>query len=629
MRKRLDALRQFASRPWVAEISALAGGVVYLVLALIDAESLRSFLDEGLYLYKGWLFVSGQYVPYQDYGLWTNQMPFSYLIAGTVQYLFGPSLRVGRYFAIFLSLLTLLGLWLLARRFSNRWLAMAIVWAVALDPAVIKIYTMAISQGLIACLLTWTLVLALGENRPTWQIGLGSFLAGIMLMTRINMTPVLPLLILYVFWQHGKKAGWTAVIVGSFIVIVGHILYWPNIINYWAAWLPKNLTPFLNDHRITFTGIPAQVTEPTSLGFWQERLLYFWMAIRLHPFALISAIATLLLWPKTAAWRSSPNFKAAIFTAILLLVLWGMHFDVALGPNSFCVSCTILYVGFFDFLGLVLLALSLIHLRTKLSTVRKAITAVVLLAITTGIGYSAYEDLKQFTKAVLSIEIPRIKGGQVLSGTITLFQMLINKFHTPPDTYDPYFLIVPPIVGLLAGLLILLIAWLIARSTLRNRPKTTVIVALDILLALSLTLSPTILLGGGNDFFACQNVIAAFEEAAQKIRETIPYGERVYWEGRSAAIFLYLPELQVYPPQLNHIHNYYIGGDSDPLLRLGYWNDTLARQWLNESRYALIEKDYMQSWEQEVLYSGQFKEIETPRLGACRSATRISIFRHE
>ena len=34
--------------------------------------------------------VSGEYQPYQDYGVWTNHMPPSFLIPGLIQVWFGP-----------------------------------------------------------------------------------------------------------------------------------------------------------------------------------------------------------------------------------------------------------------------------------------------------------------------------------------------------------------------------------------------------------------------------------------------------------------------------------------------------------------------------------------------------------
>ena len=60
---------------------------------------------------------------------------------------------------------------------------------------------------------------------------------------------------------------------------------------------------------------------------------------------------------------------------------------------------------------------------------------------------------------------------------------------------------------------------------------------------------------------------------------------KIYWEGRLLAIFLYMPNVNIYHPQMNHVHSYFIGGDAETLLRYSQWNDELARQWLAEADY--------------------------------------------
>ena len=114
---RFDTLRNL---PWLTEGVAIIGGILYFVQSLRNAHGLDSILDEGAYLFKGYLFATGQYVPFQDYGLWTNKMPLSFLLPGYIQLVFGPGVRTGRYFAVFLGLLILFGLWLLAKRLGNR-----------------------------------------------------------------------------------------------------------------------------------------------------------------------------------------------------------------------------------------------------------------------------------------------------------------------------------------------------------------------------------------------------------------------------------------------------------------------------------------------------------------------------
>src|SRR5512143_3889983 len=85
---------------WLAGLLALVGMLTYAGLALWFAHTSASNLDEGSYLYKGYLFASGQYHPFELYGPQTNKAPLAFLIPGYAESIFGPGLRTGRYVAI-------------------------------------------------------------------------------------------------------------------------------------------------------------------------------------------------------------------------------------------------------------------------------------------------------------------------------------------------------------------------------------------------------------------------------------------------------------------------------------------------------------------------------------------------
>src|SRR4026208_323831 len=176
MQNVLASVRKIVLISWLPAFLTIAGFMGYILRALEIARTKTSFLDEGLYLYKGYLFVNGSQTPFADYGLWTNHAILSFLIPGYVQKWFGPGLETGRYFMIFVSLFTLLGLWVFARRWGNAWWAAGAVWVMALNPAEIKIHTLAVSEGLVAALLVWIVVLVVGAERPVWQVLLGAAL---------------------------------------------------------------------------------------------------------------------------------------------------------------------------------------------------------------------------------------------------------------------------------------------------------------------------------------------------------------------------------------------------------------------------------------------------------------------
>jgi hypothetical protein len=218
-------MSQIKRFPYFIELITVIGVLFYVAQSWYFANSLDSIGDEGSYLYKGYMFARGDYYPFQEYTFWTNKAPLSFLIPGYIQLWFGPGLREARYFAIFLSFLMLIAIWITARRLGGKaWAALA-VWVFALSFSQISVYSEAVSQGLVACMLAWMFVLTLGENRPLWQLVLGSALAVLIVMTRQNMAVVPALLVGYVFWQYGSaRCGrWT-----SALFYCLHVFYWPE-----------------------------------------------------------------------------------------------------------------------------------------------------------------------------------------------------------------------------------------------------------------------------------------------------------------------------------------------------------------------------------------------------------------
>jgi hypothetical protein len=156
------------------------------------------------------------------------------------------------------------------------------------------------------------------------------------------------------------------------------------------------------------------------------------------------------------------------------------------------------------------------------------------------------------------------------------------------------------------------------------------ILALNLFLILGLILSPTRVLGLGNDFFDCggTDVFASYKKAGAALSQVIEPGSKIYWEGRIPAIFLYMPNVKVYAPQLNHVHSYFVGGKSDVLLRYSQWNDKLAQQWLEEADYIMVQNTEKVYLTDEMLESGQFvKVFSAPRAEKCRWQSVIQVYK--
>jgi hypothetical protein len=425
------------------------------------------------------------------------------------------------------------------------------------------------------------------------------------------------------------------------------------------------VTPFLDVFRVT-AGSLATASTPASLY-----LTYFWLVIRLHPFSFLGAISVLLLWPARSKWKSTFYFKMAAFLAVAFFGLWAEYLVIAFGMD-FCVSCIITYAVFFDYIGLLLLIVSFSSLKRSMPPLRSAAVFIIMAISVVLILYSGAEDLKNFSRFLVSFPVPRIRGMQFLPGTAQFWVAVRNKFGLGLDFF---YVVVPIVVGILAATGLTLFVRRLHRSWSKPRQRQAATLAphasagvgspsgmshrdkprqrqaatlaphasagvgslispaylmVCTVLLLSFVLSPTRILAGGNDYFACKNVLKSFDRVGDQLSGVIQPGEKVYWEGRSAAIFLYLPQVSIYPPQLNHDHSFRIGSDSAGLLKRGFWNQELATQWLNESDIILIEKPYLRDWEEQILYysNGGYTEVmQTSFLGACDGATRIVVLR--
>ena len=626
--RRSTQLRQILRKPWIPNLLSLLGGIYYFTQSWVFAHTRDSILDEGAYLYKGLLFVQGKYTLYQDYGPWSNHMPLAFYLPGLAQLLFGPGIRTGRYLAIAAGILFLIGLWVLARRLGGSWWAAAAVWIIAINPAMIKMYSVLVSQVFIACLLVWTLVLVLGEGRSLLQISLGAALAGLTMLIRINLVPIIPLLVVYVFWQHGRKAGLLAALTSGLIIGLGHALFWPGILRIWAYWLPDAISPFLDPWRPPTEAYPSWDPEIGLSG----RVASFFMSFRVNFLALAGVMSTLLLWPRKDQWKKPADLRSAVLLAGVFLTLLLAHMWATLTKN-YCVYCLPGYTTFFSAAGLALIILSITIWRRQLAGWHQALIAIAILLLCTGIGYGAWDDL---ARPLYELPIPKFfLGYSISSGSVQLGELLRTLFPLNPQQLRR---LLPMGAGFLAGAFILFMALSIklASSIRHNRYNGERVsfgyLSVLILLLGGTLLSPSLPFGGGYEFLECSaDTIRSYEEAGKHLARLIPPGSRVYWRGGLSAVpLLYLPEIEIYPPQINGTYTYYKNGDSDALLRYGFWNEELAKKWANEADYILIQPRFFQGWLKNTVKADKFEELEpTPPTVACREAAEIRIFRRK
>lgn len=598
--KILPALEKYQLPVWAAWL----GIVVYTWRAFEFARFARSNLDEGLYLFKGYLFATGVYTPFAPYQLWTNKGPLAFLIPGYAQRIFGPGLLSGRYVSIFLGVLMLWGAWLAARRLGNSWLAAAAVWALALGQGV-GIYSLVNSQVVVAVLFAWMLVFSLGSGRPLWQLTLSGALAGLMILTRQNMVFVLPILTAYVFWEGGWKAALYSLSAGMIILVLGHALYWPDILQLWAPWLPRSLTPFLDAFRLTTSGVPRYSPDPD----WQTRLLAIAQGLRGHFAALGGSLLVSLLWPGRRAWKTVSLFKAAVFLGVLFAVLLASHFWASILHN-YCVFCFGPYLAFFSIAGILFL-LAVLGTAPALPALPVRIVLILLGVLLFGmIGYSIFEDLGD---PLLDITVPLFKDGTFRF--LTFWNVLEGKFALSRNLAKQY-------VSLWFGLLVGLVMAGIAFAFRRRDNFGVVMVNLFLIAGVIFSLA----LGAVSQPCGI-DVIAAFEEDGAYLARIVPPGSLVYWDGPSLALLAYIPGVEIFPAQLNQGAAFFIGGDPQELLRFGRWNQQVKEQWLEQAEFFIVEESKYPDWG-GFFSSERFDEYpRAPQAVACYDGARVRIFK--
>lgn len=623
---------------WLPILLSTLGLCAYFGQAWVYTHQLESNLDEGAYLYKGYLFVTGQYKIYQAYGPWSNHMPLSFLIPGYIQLVFGPGLDTGRYFMLALAFCTLAGIWVLSRRLGGEWWATASIWLLAINPVLIKMYSLAVSQGLIACMLVWSLVLTIGPGRTIREIGVGSLLASLMVLTRINMIPALPLLAVYILWQHGWKSGWLAILIMVVVQASFYVYYWPGILTVWARFVPPKFFPILSYWAKPGDAIPYW--NPTTP--WENKWLTIFRTIRYHFVFMVGAIASWLVWPLKDKLEQEGKYKSFIFLSGLLISLVIAHTWATL-TQGYCVFCLEGYLAFFSFLGWLVLVTSFSSWRKELVWYQQMIIYTVILVLAAGIGYAAFEDFRQgILNLILNISIPRFLIGFTQGATrlVNLRAILENKFYLDNRMFRRFD---PMITGLALGLVILFLAF-IARIVIRYRlskhgkevaPHTTSLAyySLVFLLLIGVLLTPTRYLGGGKINYDCSgNVFRTYREAGEYLAKVIPEHSSIYWKGGLSVVpLLYIRNIRIFPPQINADYSYFRGGKSDELLRLGLWNEALNEQWINSADFLLIEARYYRgNLKEEIKNSLKLKQLielpATPEQVTCRPASQIRVF---
>jgi len=318
---------------------ALLGWVVFTLRLHSFIYRVLPDQDEGHYTVIGYLWVpalrnpqildtvhqfwEGRALHNRYYIDPSQHFPWAYIVYGLTQRWWGPSWLVGRYTGFVFGSLAILGLVVLASRLFHWRTATLLIWLVVFTPNFYITYSKAVAQPLAAMLLTWGFVLAL-PTRWRWPSVLSGVALALAMHTRVELWPLLPILLIYLWSMYrGARRGDALRLGGAWLVttLVLHIITWPVIAYVWGRYA-STFIPGLGN-------TPTWHFKPKPLS-WASR----WLALsdmgRKEPLFLWSA-----LWLFATPWwkrRLHPDTEynrwlrwlcasCSIFL-LLLLVFW-------------------------------------------------------------------------------------------------------------------------------------------------------------------------------------------------------------------------------------------------------------------------------------------------------------------
>jgi hypothetical protein len=597
--------------------------MIYMIQASSYIHHIQPVMDESTYLLKGKWFIDGTYQPFQDFGPLTNKPPLSFMALGISQIILPPGLESARIVAIILSVLMLIGLWLLVNRLNGKWWGFFSVLLFILSPAWIIYYSRAMTQVVSAFLVVWSLFFLIGEHKGNWAPYLGVCLAALTTMIRQNMLPFFGLMLLYVLWANGMKKGGKIVLAGLIVFFLSNAIYWPKI--YPAIWAPQ-LPNFINSiiYSLTRTSAsydPSGILKLNKDFSTLDEIQVFFDGVRYYFISFISAAAIFLVIPLKSLFLDKKN-KKITFLAVSYLFLIGIHFIASIRQNNFLYSFPA-YYAFFLPIGIILIPLLFNSFPLKNRTINLVLVAIFLLIIFTGIGLSLRQSI---APTLLKLPVPRLNATS--QPGYELWDVLSSRFKIP---YTAQTYLLPAMAGFFFGLFILAgsyLVWILLKKF--QKPVQLIYLLISLVVIIGCILSPTYLLAGKGSVGMCENdVLVRNKEVSTRLQSKIKPGALVYWEGTIPTPLLYLSGFRYFPIQLNMEFNYLVGGNSAILEKNGFWNDELAQRWINTADYLILSPDASQRRGLDIdpILKSRFILVDTTEsLNPCTNSTVLLVF---
>lgn len=176
-----------------------AAAVLYLLEGGELAQRMVTWTDESAYVHFGYLAARGQISLFQD-ELIGSRMPLPFWVVGASQILWGRSLLAARLAALGIGLVALALTALIARRLAGDLAGVLAAFFLATQGVLVGYFATGTYHSLAASILLGGLALILSVP-PPWGPASGTAVLSLLFLTRTNLWPVIPGVLLVLLFQ--------------------------------------------------------------------------------------------------------------------------------------------------------------------------------------------------------------------------------------------------------------------------------------------------------------------------------------------------------------------------------------------------------------------------------------------
>ena len=375
-----------------------------IILALIFIAEIIFFIiyhntwyDEANYQYQGWAIFEFGWVPYAD--VWTRIPPLVFYIFGLPQYLFGPSLLVGRITSAVIFAVAIILMYQIAKKLGGKTAGLISMAFIIFTPYLVRFYVSGAAYS-IAILFVLASFWSLVFIKEKYQVVFSLLFASLAVLARQTLAPML--LILFIYWlivAKNKKTRVLSILIPFFslgLVLLPFVFIdYHNFIkdSFWFLSGNDQDMPLAFHRNYSFFGLIYLLIRRLIDIFREYTSIIFLFSITIIGL-LIKDVRQ-----KIKKWFSEKEYQFILLLVVDFIVLFSVHYLI---PNPLKFVIYSLYFMPLAVLSFSIIAGKLIDNLT-IPAVKKMVIWLLAVSIFLSIVTVNYNDLYKFLPNNLSI----------------------------------------------------------------------------------------------------------------------------------------------------------------------------------------------------------------------------------